>query len=431
MIFYSTLSKIQVRVYSVNNKERNPFIDDSVVVDTDYCPRENIEAQITRTLNNGHKLALIGDRRVGKTSTAHYVINNMEGVYKVDIDFYSVSQRSDVAEYIINACKNVLDTVGGPGKIRDIFQKISPHLEIGDDGKPSFGVDFKDKEYQYTLDIAFKLLEEVLQRTKNRVVVLFDEFQAILQLSEADAILKYMRGKIQMASRIPFMYVGSIRHEMDRIFRNPDSPFFKQAEIIYFEHIEENIFFEFLRERFRIRNITFKQEVYAHLYRICYGITGDIQTFCRIAFESLPEKTTLNFEEFFLVMDTIYKNEQKYFRGFIEGRDLSRVQKNLLIQLAGIENFERVKLFGKEFQHTIEVQSPGAVRNALTALEKKGHIYQSGIQYRFNNPFFREWILDYKFTFRIPAGTSKSILPSSGTRVDFGYRERLMKERQS
>ena len=60
-----------------------------------------------------------------------------------------------------------------------------------------------------------------------------------------------MRGKIQKLNRIPIMYVGSIRHEMDNIFRDQSSPFFKQTEIIYFEHIEKDIFYQFVSKKFR------------------------------------------------------------------------------------------------------------------------------------------------------------------------------------
>lgn len=65
------------------NKTKNPFIDDSVVSKDDYCSRKMIEDKILQKLENGDNLALIGDRRIGKTSTAHYVIDGMKGIHKV------------------------------------------------------------------------------------------------------------------------------------------------------------------------------------------------------------------------------------------------------------------------------------------------------------------------------------------------------------
>src|SRR5690606_10484657 len=135
-----------------------------------------------------------------------------------------------------------------------------------------------------------------------------------------------------------------------------------------------------------------------------YGITGDIQTFCRVSFDSLDKGTILDFEVFFFVLDIIYKNEQKYFISVLDGKELTKVQKNLLIQLAGLDGQENIRFFGKEFQKTIGVKSPGAVTNAFNALEKKEYIYSSNENYCFANPFFKEWILDYRYFIEVRVG---------------------------
>lgn len=407
--------------------EKNPFIDGPVVEGSDYCPRRKMEERILKKLESGHNLALIGDRRIGKTSTAHHVIDGMKGNHKIDIDFYHVMESSDIAEAIIDACKKVLDKVWDSKKVFDFAASLSPKLEVTENGGLSLGVAAQGQEYKKTLNVAFEFLEETVKRTNGKVVVLFDEFQAIREVKNGDAILKYMRGKIQKIPRISFMYVGSIRHEMDHIFRDQSSPFFKQAEIIYFEHIEADEFFKFVSERFQKKKISLEREVYDYLYQICYGITGDIQTFCRVGFDSLQEGMTLDFEAFFYVLDIIYKNEQKYFKGILEGKDLTKIQKNLLLQLAPGQGQENIKFFGKDFQKVIGVKSPGAVTNAISALEKKEYIYKSDEKYYFANPFFKEWVLDYRLLIHATVGTMTAGSAMSGTRLDFGYRQRMIK----
>lgn len=407
--------------------EKNPFIDGPIVDGDDYCPRKKMEERILKKLESGHNLALIGDRRIGKTSTAHHVIDGMKGHHKVDIDFYHVVGSSDIAEAIIDACKKVLDKVWDSKKVLDFAARLSPKLEVTESGGLSLGVAAQGQEYKKTLNVAFEFLEETVKRTNGKVVVLFDEFQAIREVKNGDSILKYIRGKIQKTSRISFMYVGSIRHEMDHIFRDQSSPFFKQAEIIYFEHIEADDFFKFTSERLEKKKIVLKREVYDYLYQICYGITGDIQTFFRVTFDSLQENTVLDFEAFFYVLDIIYKNEQKYFKGVLESKGLTKIQKILLIQLTSEEGHERKKFFGKNFQKIIGVKSPGAVTNALTALVKKEYIYKSDEKYYFANPFFKEWMLDYRLMIHATVGTSIAGAAISGTRLDFGYRQRMIK----
>ena len=123
------------------------------------------------------------------------------------------------------------------------------------------------------------------------------------------------------------MYVGSVRHELDHIFRDQSSPFYKQAEIIYFDHIEIDLFYEFLAKRFNKNNIEFTKNIYDYLYGVCNGITGDIQTFCRVSFDSLTKGEVLDFKNFFYVIEIIYKNEQRYFKNVMDGKELAIVQK--------------------------------------------------------------------------------------------------------
>ena len=401
---------------------KNPFITDSIVYGEDYCSRKALERRILTKLESGHKLALIGNRRIGKSSTAHFTIDNMKGTHKVDVDLFHVKDASDIAEAIIDACKKVLDKVWDSKKVLDKITSMSPKLEMSEDGV-SLKFEKRTKEFGKTLNIAFELLDETIKRTKKKIVILFDEFQTIKEVKDGDRILKYMRGKIQKLNRIPIIYVGSVRREMDSIFRDQSSPFFKQTEIIYFENIEEDTFYHFLSKKFRKKKIIFKEEVFKHLYKICYGVTGDIQQFCRVSFDRLKEGATIDFDTFFHVMEIIYKNELKYFQAIVEGKELTKIQKNVLLQMTNTQNQEGT-LFGQETQKATGVKSPGALRNAVIALEKKEHIYKSKDKYFFSNPFFKEYLLDYKVYITATIAGRRS----SGTRLSFGYRDLIKKK---
>ena len=62
-----------------------------------------------------------------------------------------------------------------------------------------------------------------------RFCVVFDEFQDVLDMPEADAILASLRSKIQFLPDTPFVFLGSVRNRMRDIFDSPRSPFFKSA----------------------------------------------------------------------------------------------------------------------------------------------------------------------------------------------------------
>ena len=96
----------------------------------------------------------------------------------------------------MDACKKVLDKVWDSKKVFDFAGRLSPKLDVTDAGV-SFGLDSSKKEYKKTLNVAFEFLNEVVKRTHGKVIVLFDEFQVVKDVKNGDAILKYMREKIQ------------------------------------------------------------------------------------------------------------------------------------------------------------------------------------------------------------------------------------------
>ena len=114
--------------------------------------------------------------------------------------------------------------------------------------------------------------------------------------------------------------------------------------------------------------------------------------FFKTAFEIIGPSEKLSLESCSTVLEAIYKNEKKYFLDLTEGRQLTKIQKNLLYYLA-TQNKKSSGLFSQAVQKQIGVKSPGAMQNALAALQKKGPIYMFlGVPY-FSNPFFRLWLL--------------------------------------
>lgn len=61
---------------------QNPFIDNAIVSKGDYCPCEGIEEALLTRIKNGQNVALVGKRRVGKSSIAHHITNNLVARHK-------------------------------------------------------------------------------------------------------------------------------------------------------------------------------------------------------------------------------------------------------------------------------------------------------------------------------------------------------------
>ena len=96
-------------------------------------------------------------------------------------------------------------------------------------GMPILGFDgtipFSQDSTHGALDLIYSY-----QTKKKSIVVVFDEFQDILNLKDAGKVLAILHSKVRFHSDVSYLFSGSVRNKMMEIFSDPDSPFFKSAE---------------------------------------------------------------------------------------------------------------------------------------------------------------------------------------------------------
>ena len=125
---------------------------------------------------------------------------------------------------------------------------------------------------------------------KKRFVVVFDEFQDVLNINDDGEAIALLRSKIQFHDNIPSVFVGSIRHKMDEIFTSPNSAFFKSAIPINVEPLPFEEFSKFLIKKFESGKRKVLPDTLEHVFNISNNITGDIHQIC----EALWEVTSVN-----------------------------------------------------------------------------------------------------------------------------------------
>lgn len=107
-------------------------------------------------------------------------------------------------------------------------------------------------------------------------MVAIDEFQQILEYPEkgTEALL---RGYMQFAPQVHFVFSGSRRHLMREMFMTPQHPFYQSSDIMSLEVIEQKKYAAFARKFFNDAGKPFEDEVFAELYKRFDGITWYVQ----------------------------------------------------------------------------------------------------------------------------------------------------------
>ena len=111
-------------------------------------------------------------------------------------------------------------------------------------------------------------------------VVVFDEFQSLMQLQESDAVIATLRGAIQLQPEVAYFFLGSMRNEMDELFYNPNQPFFKSGASITVGPIPRKTFASYLSDKFAIGRRKLKTGVLDSVFDLAQDVTGDVQQLC-------------------------------------------------------------------------------------------------------------------------------------------------------
>ena len=248
-----------------------------------------------------------------------------------------------------------------------------------------------------TLDAGLKLqpdsidglLDLIVDIGKRKpLVVTFDEFQDILNLSEAKESLAALRSKIQFHTSIPYIFAGSVRNQMSSIFADPESPFFKSAATLVVGPLREGVFVKFLRAKFRTGGRIVKREAIIKAIEIAENIPGDIQEICSCIWEVTIPDQRITEEDIGPALELIFSRESKGYEA-----TLVQVTGQQLKCLTGLARLGGGSPFSGDFLRGSGIPLPGSVKKALDRLVQLKIIYRFQREYRFVNPFFKSWLI--------------------------------------
>ncbi len=365
----------------------NPFKYGCVVSGEFLCPRPELEQQLKSYIQSGQNVVVHGERRMGKTSLVRHVVGSMRGIRMLYIDLYCIRTLSDFCRRVLTGLAASNENMSFLKKAMAIIHRLRPSVSFDPaTGSPSISIDARAAEEPESLEVVMSMIRHLASSEKFCVV--FDEFQDILDLDNANVILAEMRSTIQFQPDTPYIFMGSVRNDMLGIFENDDSPFFKSAIPFTVGPIEEKTFSNFLIERFRkggrIANETTVKALISH----ADSVTGDVQELCETIWETTENGSTIDINDIPAALKLIFSREGEAYGATV--RSLTATQVSVLRALA---ETPQLRIFSTVFMERTQIMNTGTIRAALKRLIVKRLIYEYGGEYRFTNPFFREWLL--------------------------------------
>lgn len=364
----------------------NPFRYGEVVTQDDFCTRTKLVTRLRDYLAGGHNAVLIGERRTGKTSLIHESARRIRGLRLISAQFWAVKSVEDVANRLLRGITSMQSKGNWMERIGKSLGHLRPKIDFDPvTGQPSITLAAGSKLAPQGLHGVFDLIEEL--GTKQRIAVALDEFQDIQGVPEAAALLGEIRGRIQRQPKIGYILAGSIRHQMERIFRDPSQPFFKSLRVVEVGPIERKTFKGFLERRFKTGKRLISAEAYDEIFRITEDNPSDIQQLCSAIWETTVPREKVAPMSIQIAVRQIFSSERKGYESLV--KFLTGQQQNCLRALARIGGRHPQS---KAFLEEAGIRLPSSVKRAVTRLVELELVYDANLDYKFYDPFFRQWI---------------------------------------
>lgn len=354
-----------------------------------YCPRPFLERELAKFVASGQNVVIVGERRMGKTSLLHQTVRGMKGWKLIYIDLLHIHTVEDFCRRVVSAVREFQTKASMFEKALRLLPRLRPVLNydpVGGDFSYSF--DVKEVQKPEAVEEVVEMLAALAR--KKKVVIAFDEFQSILDLPDCQSVLALLRSRIQFQHDIPYVFTGSVRHQMTDLFDNPDSAFYKSALTLCVGAIERADFERFLKSRFNDVKRRLSPDLLSAVLEEVDDIPGDAQELCEALCDSTEENATIKKSDIPAALKIVFAREGDKFEGFCSR--LSPIQFKLILAIA---QYGGCNLQSGEFLRLSGISNAASIRRALSRLEELRYIYKFRDEWKFNSTFFRSWLKRY------------------------------------
>ena len=371
----------------------NPFKYGKEVSGYQFYDRTESCDQLYRTLKDGStNVVLYAPRRYGKTSLVLKVQEKFkaEGVKCIHFD---ISKINSIERFCAEYTAAVYALWGGlpeiVAKVKEYLVHLHPTISFSEGLLPEITLDFGERMSALAVSEVLDLPEKLAERAGDAsVIVAFDEFQDVANLSKDVPLEATFRSVIQSHKRVRYAFLGSKTHLMKRMFGTRSRPFYKSALAIKVGKppVEESV--EFLVSRFAGEGMEIAEDVVARLLELSENIPYFLQAMAALSYQSAEARRSSRIES---------SNLDIAVRRFIEGnedyyeevlRNLAEAQYSLVEALSA----EPIGRLDEGYRQRHRLASLSTLHSAIRGLLRRGVIDVIKGTYVMADPFFARYV---------------------------------------
>jgi len=371
----------------------NPFRYGGVVDQDAFCNRKVELRDLTRAMQQDERLFVYSERRMGKTSLVRLAMNDLAKPANVPVyvDLWPTDGESSFIQATARALTEAFESSAERmlQLASSFFRRLAPIISVDDQGHPQIRFDFRDtKEREQPLEEVLTAPARIAAKRNCRVVMVFDEFQRILEYSD-DHIERTLRSVIQNQRDVSYIFLGSRKHLIQRMVLDSSSPLYRAGGHYPLGPIHVDEWIPFIRERFQRSGREIGEPEIRSICELTGGHPFYTQHLCHAAWELCEPGESVGEETLETAVDLLLDRESYAYTALWES--LTMAQRRTLIGIA--HEPEGTQIYSGEFVRTYRLQSASTVQSAAGALLERDLIDRESGGFCSLDRFFRLWIL--------------------------------------
>ncbi len=370
----------------------NPFIVTGKYVSAEYfCDREAETAELVSNIENWRNTVLVSERRMGKSGLIGHTFASPLIRDNYETFFIDIFDTTSLEDFVFLLSKEVAGRLQSrESRLLERFITIVNSLRI------TFSVDLFTG--LPTADIALgesfapgKTLEQLfffLESNDIPCVVAIDEFQQIAEYPDGSRVIAKLRSLVQNCKKTRFIFAGSNRRMMNKIFNTPSEPFFMSCTPLYLGTIDKSKYVAFCQSWFEKFDRHVSKECVEKAYDIYEGHTWYVQYVMNRVFEMTPQGSSSDVDVMVPAIEHILGVFSQTFQEMF--LQLSEKQRELLKAVAkeGYASSPTSVAFIKKHN----LASASAIQGALRPLIENETLIHTDKGYRITNRFYSQWL---------------------------------------
>jgi uncharacterized protein len=371
---------------------KNPFEYGGVVSGHAFCNRDAEKTDLLKAIRNDEKLFVFSERRFGKTSLVRSVISKLpqKDTVSAYVDLWPTDDEPSFVTALAKAITSSMTT--SVEKLlttaKELFSSLVPTISLNDEGKPELSFGFsRNVKIDRAMEEVLETPARIANKEKKNVVVVFDEFQQILQY-ENDLVERKLRSVIQDHRKVAYIFLGSRRHLIQKMFMEKNRPLYRAGGHYPLGPISEKDWTPFIRNHFRTTDRLISDDLIHSIYTRTQGHPFYTQHLCHAVWELCDRKAKVTPKMVDAATQLLLERENYAYTTLWESLALN--QRKFLKGLASEAG--KVQPFSSEFIGKYGLGSGSNVQRVVDSLLEKDVIDRDNGSFLISDRFFRLWV---------------------------------------